>query len=116
MITKKWRKFDPLGKLANPHLTKWITTKSSHSILGIKDIRGVIKNNSKGISKAFANFFNNLFSKKETDDGWLNNLVLNKSTISPHFKAKGDIEPIIRNLPQNSAPGPDGIPYEFYKK
>lgn len=99
--------------------------KSTQAIHAVRDRKGDIRTDTKGILSAFTDFYSTLYTT--------NNLPIDKihEYLNLHFKGKrleedharsleapisGEIEDVIKSLKNNKAPGDDGFGTEFYKK
>lgn len=112
----------------NIHVIKARVKKmaSETSFVKLEDEQGNTDSSLEHLHKVVTNYYEKLFQKKPVDLEILTSFLDHippEQKLNEHQKATteapitlDDITDAIRNTPNNSAPGPDGLPYEFYKR
>lgn len=98
---------------------RYPTRKEIHEI-GCKN---VVRTHQESITDAFADFYNQLFGKRdECDNGEMRECLERLLGLSESVQRSPDepihideIEQVLRDLPGGKVPGPDGIISDFYK-
>ena len=121
--TKRWF-FEKINKIDKP-LARFIKKKRERTQINkIRNEKGEVTTETAEIQSILREYYNQLYAKKmdnlEEMDKFLeryNLLRLNQEEIEKMNRpiTSSEIETVIKNLPTNKSPGPDGFTGEFYE-
>ena len=116
--------FEKINKIDNPLDRLLIKKRERTQIDKIMNENGIITTNPSEIQATIRKYYEKLYANKldnlEEMDKFLNTdtlLKLNQEEIESlnRLITSKEIESVIKNLPTNKSPGPDGLPGEFYQ-
>ena len=120
--TKSWF-FDKMNKIDKP-LARFIKKKEKNQINKIRNAKGEITTDHEEIQRIIRDYYGQLYGNKidnlEEMDGFLEKFILPRLNqeeieIMKNPITSTEIETVIKNLPKNKSPVPDGFTREFYQ-